>query len=170
MDWLIGLLKSFKAFNLLLLLYWFDYHQDNLPHKIKMNKNVNFISLCSYFAKQNIISGLCSNLLCDVLCLQETHRGASIHLPALIPGMVLAVEIPHRQYCERRYRDRSHYDVRWHCGSPHCFLSKCCIWVYACVKSLWIFFEKSSRSTLPWFSCLFLYACEIWTVCRWHAK
>ena len=40
-------------------------------------------------AKQNILAELCSNLHCDVLCLQETHRGSDNNRPS-IPGMVLA--------------------------------------------------------------------------------
>ena len=48
-------------------------------------------------AKQQILAELCSNLHCDVLCLQETHRGSDNNRPS-IPGMVLAIERPHRQY------------------------------------------------------------------------
>ena len=48
-------------------------------------------------AKQNILTELCSNLHCDVLCLQETHRGSNNNRPS-IPGMVLATERPHQQY------------------------------------------------------------------------
>ena len=47
--------------------------------------------------KQQILAELCSNLHCDVLCLQETHRGSDNNRPS-IPGMVLAIERPHRQY------------------------------------------------------------------------
>ena len=48
-------------------------------------------------SKQNILSELCSKMHCDVLCLQETHRGSNNNRPK-IHGMVLAVERPHRQY------------------------------------------------------------------------
>ena len=48
-------------------------------------------------AKQNILAELCSNLHCDVLCLQETHRGSDNNRLS-IPGMVLATERPHLQY------------------------------------------------------------------------
>ena len=45
-------------------------------------------------AKQNILADLCSKQQCDVLCL---HRGSENNRPT-IPGMVLAIERPHRQY------------------------------------------------------------------------
>jgi len=48
-------------------------------------------------AKQQILAELCSSLPCDVLCLQETHRGSDNNRPT-IPGMVLVAERPHRQY------------------------------------------------------------------------
>lgn len=48
-------------------------------------------------AKQNILAKLCSKQQCDVLCLQETHRGSENNRPT-IPGMALAIERPHRQY------------------------------------------------------------------------
>ena len=48
-------------------------------------------------AKQSLLAQMCSNLQCDVLCLQETHRGSNNIRPT-IPGMVLATEHPHRQY------------------------------------------------------------------------
>ncbi|KAJ4933183.1 hypothetical protein JOQ06_030018 [Pogonophryne albipinna] len=48
-------------------------------------------------AKQTILADLCSKQHCDVLCLQETHRGSENNRPT-IPGMVLAIERPHRQY------------------------------------------------------------------------
>ncbi|KAJ4925239.1 hypothetical protein JOQ06_017974 [Pogonophryne albipinna] len=48
-------------------------------------------------AKQTILADLCSKQHCDVLCLQETQRGSENNRPT-IPGMVLAIERPHRQY------------------------------------------------------------------------
>ena len=48
-------------------------------------------------AKQQILAELCSNLHCDVLCIQETHRGSDNIRPS-IPGMVFANERPHNQY------------------------------------------------------------------------
>ena len=46
---------------------------------------------------KHVLGELCSNLQCDVLCLQETHRGSDNPRPVL-PGMVLAIKGPHRQY------------------------------------------------------------------------
>ena len=34
-------------------------------------------------AKQQILTELCSNLHCDVLCLQETHRGSNNNRPSI---------------------------------------------------------------------------------------
>ena len=48
-------------------------------------------------AKEQILAELCSNLHCDVLCLQETHRGSNNNRPS-IPGMVPVIERPHDKY------------------------------------------------------------------------
>ena len=48
-------------------------------------------------AKQQILADRCSYLHCDVLCLQETHRGSNDCRPT-IPGMVLIAESPHPKY------------------------------------------------------------------------
>ena len=48
-------------------------------------------------AKQQLLAELCEKQKCDVLCVQETHRG----LKAIRPntrGMSLVAEIPHEQY------------------------------------------------------------------------
>ena len=47
--------------------------------------------------KEELISNLCKETDCDVLCLQETHRGHDNIRPH-ISGMKLAVERPHEQY------------------------------------------------------------------------
>lgn len=47
--------------------------------------------------KQECISSACKTHSCDVLCLQETHRGPSSRRPH-VPGMILVKECPHDQY------------------------------------------------------------------------
>ena len=62
-----------------------------------ISANVEGFSTAKH-AKQLVLAELCSNLQCDILCLQETHRGSDNHRP-VIPGMVLVLtERPHRQY------------------------------------------------------------------------
>ena len=48
-------------------------------------------------AKQQPPAELCEKQKCDVLCVQETHRGLKAILPN-IRGMSLVAEIPHEQY------------------------------------------------------------------------
>ena len=45
-------------------------------------------------AKQQILAELCTNHKCDVLCMQETHRGHGAVRPR-DPGMKLVAEITH---------------------------------------------------------------------------
>ena len=47
--------------------------------------------------KQDLLADLCIKNNCDILCLQETHRGSSRIRPR-IAGMTLIAEIPHDQY------------------------------------------------------------------------
>ena len=47
--------------------------------------------------KGQLIGKLCSDSDCDILCLQETHRGQH-QLRPKIPGMKLTVERPHEKY------------------------------------------------------------------------
>ena len=63
------------------------------PTLTVLSANVEGFSM----AKQQILAELCSNLHCDVLCLQETHRGSNNNRPS-IPGMVPVTERPHAQY------------------------------------------------------------------------
>ncbi|XP_030851787.1 uncharacterized protein LOC115928578 [Strongylocentrotus purpuratus] len=48
-------------------------------------------------AKEEVLAHMCKQMNCDVLCLQETHRGSDNPRPK-IKGMKLAIERPHRQY------------------------------------------------------------------------
>ena len=48
-------------------------------------------------AKQQLFAELCEKHKCDVLCVQETHRGLKAIQPN-IRGMSLVAEIPHEQY------------------------------------------------------------------------
>ena len=48
-------------------------------------------------AKQDLLAELCTRNNCDILCLQETHRGPSRNRPR-IPGMTLITERLHDQY------------------------------------------------------------------------
>ena len=48
-------------------------------------------------AKQQPLAELCEKQKCDVLCVQETHRGLKAIRPN-IRGMSLVAEIPHEQY------------------------------------------------------------------------
>ena len=48
-------------------------------------------------AKQDLLAEICVQNCCDILCIQETHRGPSRIRPR-IPGMSLIVERPHDQY------------------------------------------------------------------------
>ena len=48
-------------------------------------------------AKQQLLAELCEEQKCDVLCVQETHRGVKAIRPN-IRGMRLVAEIPHEQY------------------------------------------------------------------------
>lgn len=47
--------------------------------------------------KQEILSEFCRDTRCHVICVQETHRDDNVPHPK-IPGMKLAVEIPHAKY------------------------------------------------------------------------
>ena len=47
--------------------------------------------------KQHILAELCENHKCDVVCMQETHRGPGAVRPR-VPGMILVAEIAHKQY------------------------------------------------------------------------
>ena len=57
--------------------------------------SVNIEGLSS--AKQQILAELCANHKCDVLCMQETHRGSGAVRPR-VSGMNLVTEIAHEQY------------------------------------------------------------------------
>ena len=48
-------------------------------------------------ANQQLLAELCEKRKCDVLCVQETHRGLKAIRPN-IRGMSLVAEIPHEQY------------------------------------------------------------------------
>ena len=48
-------------------------------------------------AKQDLLAELCTRNNCDIICLQETHRGPSRNRPR-IPGMTLITERLHDQY------------------------------------------------------------------------
>ena len=48
-------------------------------------------------AKQQVLAEICQRQKCDVLCVQETHRGETAVRPR-IRGMSLVAEIPHEQY------------------------------------------------------------------------
>ena len=48
-------------------------------------------------AKQQLLAELCEKQKCDVLCLQETHRGLKAIRPN-IRGMSLVADISHEQY------------------------------------------------------------------------
>ena len=48
-------------------------------------------------AKQQLLAEWCEKQKCDVLCVQETHRGLKAIRPN-IRGMSLFAEIPHEQY------------------------------------------------------------------------
>eukprot|EP00057_Strongylocentrotus_purpuratus_P017039 XP_011671513.1 PREDICTED: uncharacterized protein LOC100889621 [Strongylocentrotus purpuratus] len=48
-------------------------------------------------AKEEVLAHICKQMNCDVLCLQETHRGSDNPRPK-VKGMKLAIERPHRQY------------------------------------------------------------------------
>ena len=58
-----------------------------------MVMTVNIEGLSSI--KQQILAELCANQKCDVLCMQETHRGA---VRPRVPVMNLVTEIAHEQY------------------------------------------------------------------------
>ena len=60
-----------------------------------MVMSVNIEGLSS--VKQQILAELCANHKCDVLCMQETHRGPSAVRPR-VPGINLVAEIAHEQY------------------------------------------------------------------------
>ena len=47
--------------------------------------------------KGEIVSQLCRESKCDVLCMQETHRGTAMKRPT-VPGMRIAVEVPHDKH------------------------------------------------------------------------
>ena len=49
-----------------------------------------------FAAKQQLLAELCEKQKCDVLCVQETHRGVTAIRPN-IRGMSLVAEIPHEQ-------------------------------------------------------------------------
>ena len=48
-------------------------------------------------AKQQLLAELCEKQKCDVLCVQDTHRGLKAIRPN-IRSMSLVAEIPHEQY------------------------------------------------------------------------
>ena len=48
-------------------------------------------------AKQQIIADLINNHQCDIVCLQETHRGLD-NIRHRMPGMDMAIERPHEQH------------------------------------------------------------------------
>ena len=47
--------------------------------------------------KGHLIGKICHEIDCDILCLQETHRGPQQFRPK-VPGMKLVVERPHEKY------------------------------------------------------------------------
>ena len=58
-----------------------------------MSVNIEILSS----VKQQILAELYANHKCDVLCMQETHRGPGAGRPR-VPGMNLVAEITHEQY------------------------------------------------------------------------
>ena len=60
-----------------------------------MVMSVNIEGLSS--AKQYILAELCANHKCDILCMQETHRGPGAIRPR-VPEKNLVAEIAHEQY------------------------------------------------------------------------
>ena len=57
--------------------------------------SINIEGLSS--TKAEILAYLCKKTACDILCVQETHRGANQPRPN-ISGMILIAEIPHEKY------------------------------------------------------------------------
>ena len=53
-------------------------------------------------ARQQILAKLCANHKCDVLCMQETHRGPGAVRPR-VHGMNIVTEIAHEQYGSYSY-------------------------------------------------------------------
>jgi len=47
--------------------------------------------------KEIVLSELCAEWKCDVLCIQETHRDINDNRPK-INGMQIALELPHKKY------------------------------------------------------------------------
>lgn len=50
-----------------------------------------------YSPKEIVLSELCAEWKCDVLCIQETHRDINDNRPK-INGMRIALELPHKKY------------------------------------------------------------------------
>nr|CAI5819730.1 unnamed protein product [Callosobruchus analis] len=48
-------------------------------------------------SKEELLQTMCSDMNCDVLCMQETHKDINQRRPKLA-GMQVAIERPHRQY------------------------------------------------------------------------
>ena len=63
------------------------------PALTVLSANVEGLSM----VKEELLTNLCKETNCDVLCLQETHRGRKNNRPQ-INGMKLAIERPHEQY------------------------------------------------------------------------
>lgn len=47
--------------------------------------------------KEDLVANICKEIQCDVLCLQETHRGPQSTRPK-VEGMTMAIERPHDKY------------------------------------------------------------------------
>ena len=47
--------------------------------------------------KEQLLANICKTNICDVLCLQEIHRGFDYNRPK-INGMMLVIERPHEKY------------------------------------------------------------------------
>ena len=63
------------------------------PALLVMSVNIEGLSS----VKQHMLAELCANNKCDLLYMQETHRGPSAVRPR-VRGMNLVVEIAHEQY------------------------------------------------------------------------
>ena len=63
-----------------------DKQQNNLQNMIHFHP-----------AQRDLIVKLCDEHICQVMCLQETHKGPNNNRPN-IPGMKMAIEKPHEKY------------------------------------------------------------------------
>ena len=94
-----GTTKCFKFLTLTL----FAYNVDELQGQKLGSFSAPALSIISSNiegltgVKQDLLADICRENHCDILCLQETHRGPTSTRPR-IPGMSLILERPHDQY------------------------------------------------------------------------